>query len=100
MEKLIELLNKYEKEKGTRCDFSHAWEDEDWQLSYIGYWTRYSEFLCISKKYWFIDWLVYKNKIDTDKCRRIRFDHDYTDSVLMRLAIQDEPISFLISILK
>jgi hypothetical protein len=51
----------------------------------------------ISKKYWFIKWLVENEKIDENK---IFNDCWLYYSVLMKLAIQDEPIKFLISILK
>ena len=91
MEKLIELLNEYEGQD--------TWSyDEEMGMPY--YWwgddCDYEAYL-ISKKYWFIKWLVENEKIDENK---IFNDCWLYYSVLMKLAIQDEPIKFLISILK
>lgn len=70
--------------------------------------------ICL-KKYEFIKWLVYNNKIDrltfctveTPSSKYEDFDlwpetprEDYTNILLMDLAIQEKPIEFLISILK
>ena len=67
--------------------------------------------LIISKEYWFIKWLVENEKIDLDKLP-IRLEEYYQNTeavgyvtddeniLLMELAIQDNPIEFLISILK
>ena len=62
----------------------------------------------ISRKYWFIRWLIKRHKIDRDKfdekrdeCNkdlRIAWVDDY-ELLLMLLAIQTEPIDFLSSIL-
>ena len=107
MEKLIELLNDYNTD--TR------------NLARV-------EELIISKKFWFIQWLVENEKIDLDKSwldikdylsynKRYdkwivmaeNYDNDtfvvrefYSpyEQLLMLLSIQDNPIEFLISILK
>ena len=99
MEKLIELLNEYrEKELWYRVP---EWE-EKWQPWII------TEQL-ISKKFWFIKWLVENEKRDIESyCRITSIERkwekdvyrDEVDSLLMLLSIQDEPINFLISILK
>ena len=92
MEKLIELLDEYEKESNLKSEI---------------FWEK-SEFIVISKKFWFIKWLVENDKIDRDKMEE---KSEYTfikngwgehiiEDVLMLLSIQDEPINFLISILK
>ena len=99
MEKLIELLNEYDNE-------------EFWEALYMENKVYANDFLIISKKYWFIQWLVKKDKIDGLKF----FENEYTptwinakweidsysvyDQILMMLAIQDNPIEFLVSILK
>lgn len=93
MEKLIELLNEYEK--------GDVWSyDEEMWMPY--YWwgddCDYDTYL-ISKKYWFIQWLVENKKIDLDEFSIIDWFDDY-ESLLMRLAIDDEPLEFLASILK
>jgi len=94
MEKLIELLNEYEK--------WDVWDyDEEMWRPY--YWwgdgCDYEAYL-ISKKYWFIKWLVENEKVK--EIRPIEEEKIYTQEelLLMTLAIQDEPIRFLCDILK
>lgn len=94
MEKLIELLNEYE--------WQDTWSyDEEMGMPY--YWwgddCDYEAYL-ISKKYWFIKWLVENEKIDLDGYPDIDFFNGDVNNLLMYLAIQDEPIEFLVSILK
>ena len=110
MEKLIELLNEY-------------WNDYYWH-NYKRYFvpnhicwewcdnSECSELLIISEKYWFIKWLVENNKIRKDIYRPIpfkikieyedgvRYIEKLEDRILMELSIQDNPIEFLIGILK
>lgn len=110
MDKLIQYINEYGKT--NRCwpfedcrveptsdyyytsylvlqwDDNWEWDWKDWHLPIP---------TLISKEYWFIKWLVENNKIDENK---IFNDCWLYDSVLMKLAIQDEPIDFLISLLK
>ena len=68
----------------------------------------------ISKEFWFIKELLFHDKIDLWKIQKlyrksnenstatypILYDYTYDESLLMFLAIQDEPIDFLISVLK
>lgn len=110
MKKLIELLNDYSPLK----DMSE-YSDKYWKV-----WIRtrlYAEpdvyenytLQIISKKFWFIQWLVDNNKIDIQWAKNLLYESEifnplpYTDlaeRLIMYLAIQDDPISFLISILK
>ena len=69
--------------------------------------TDKEEARIISKKFWFIKWLVENEKIDFEKkLNTLRFESlvnqtlDSYLALLMLLAIQDEPIRFLTSILK
>jgi len=116
MEKLIELLNEYEKIAPSRLQrkyYSESWHimyiDEEWE-DVDDYRTDYE---IISKEYGFIKWLVENNKIDVSYKKhwenRPYKLHQFSgkaekyspyDTMLMLLAIQDEPIEFLISILK
>ena len=111
--KLIELLNEYEKE--NKSDLYYKFELENWELYCYNdvsdvLWTMQDEAMVIcSKKFWFIEWLVENEKIDIESyCRITSIERkwekdvyrDEVDSLLMLLAIQDEPIEFLISILK
>ncbi len=92
MEKLIELLNEYERE---RKDCS-KWDRFDL--------TIYEKGIClaISKSYWFIKWLVENEKIEEWNFFYNTWDlpDDDVSKLLMLLAIKDEPIEFLVSILK
>lgn len=121
MEKLLNLLNEYEKV---------IWTDRVWWLAIDDgafFCTRKSKkgnlivqhssldeaiLQIISKKFWFIERLVENDKIILQKgiIRRVEYDnywvlediHRYSayESILMYLVIQDDPISFLISVLK
>lgn len=115
MEKLIELLNEYEVEKEksewqeTDVFVLREWTytDYSWIVSYDRtdqwegdhYYSLVAVPYIISKSYWFIKWLVENKKIDLDEFSTIETFDDY-ESLLMRLAIDDEPIEFLVSILK
>lgn len=127
MEKLLKLLNQFEK---ARVDAVNAkWLPYNIKLSFRPYTERdltneayKSVWLEICSKYYrFIEWLVRENKIDTQNlitymnwtsltfnkvpstdCANIdkTWNNFYTECLLMLLAIQDNPISFLISVLK
>jgi len=83
MEKFIELLNEYEN--------TDNWENR--------YQVEFKESKIISKKFWFIKWLVENDKIDFDKFPQVMEYSDY-ESLLMILSISDTPIDDLISYLK
>ena len=112
MKKLIELLNEYESKRHKTSVIANIRKGED-RLSYLEMNWNYSELLCISKGYEFIQRLVENDKID--KYKVIELEHNWIrpfkldnlyweikleERLLMLLSIQDEPISFLISILK
>lgn len=122
MEELIELLNEY-VEKHNKSDLYYKFELENWELYCYNdvsdiLWTMQDEAMVIcSKKFWFIKWLVENEKIDYEKiekqtkCKNIvgwkefldfDIERDFTpyEEILMWLTIQDEPIEFLVSILK
>ena len=93
IEKLIELLNEYDNE-------------EFWEALYMENKVYANDFLIISKKFWFIQWLVENEKIDKEKVWEnsdfpmVKYEEFLYEWLLMLLSIQDEPINFLISILK
>ena len=128
--KLIELLNEYETPRSwvvyksyDDYDWFFYWVDCDWETE-----IAWSDSLICSKKFWWIWWLVENDKIDFDKCwldvrhylsYNKRYDkwivmaknYDYDtfvveefyppyEQLLMLLSIQDNPIEFLISVLK
>jgi len=118
MEKLVELLNEFEIGKPAR---DYTWRIEKQNETRIC-WTEYTwayvddeeaERIIISKKYKFIEWLVKEDKIDFYKVSqaenelevdvnvyKLSYEDDNYYWLLMILAIQDEPIKFLISVLK
>jgi len=127
MEKLLELMNDYAHtytdhyddtgEEITITFFSHT--DNCFQYVCDGGYETLVDDTVISKRFGFIKRLVDNDKINKRKIdtRLVRYvenhydedwywvessyeDYPYTDTLLMLLAIQDEPIQFLIKILK
>lgn len=114
MDKLIELLNQFEKEKKSW----YTWRsidsydncvygvDSDWETEI----TMYSDLY--SKYYWFIEWLFREWKLDMNKIYNTpnlpRYEYKnwdailytFPDELIMLLSIQDNPIEFLCSVLK
>lgn len=109
--KLLELLNEYETPRSwvvyksyDDYDWFFYWVDCDWETEIV-----WSDSLICSKKFWFIKWLVENDKIaydipnNSDLYRAFELaciSLDNADYITMLLSIQDEPIEFLISILK
>lgn len=100
MEKLIELLEEFNKEM-----WWHPW------LLYEWFWVRKWDlnFIFNHSEFPFIKWLEYHDKIDYKKLDKIKswgtlnvtnINNEMYEDLIMLLAIQDEPIEFLISILK
>ena len=110
IEKLIELLNEYGNE------ICNHWGNYQTDMDF----TDRDTYWYLSKKFWFIKWLVENDKIDTEKVYknltnyeieiRIRavkelLENNEEDTIsylklLMLLSIQDEPIRFLCEIIK
>lgn len=107
MDKLLKLLNEYRLKNG-RSGYTKY-------ISEAGYFTNKSYFYehyswVISKKFWFIQWLMDQNKIEFDRARD-RSDFPllyagwwelYSDAevIIATLSVEDDPIEFLVSILK
>lgn len=93
METLIMLLDIYEEEV--------VWIHSIWDKI-----TDKEEAWICSKKFWFIKRLVKNDKINLDKLKIFDIFWDLNErvgtesNVLCHLAIQDEPIEFLIQLLK
>lgn len=110
MDKLIKLLDLY-----RRTNKTEELLGEPWTLVPLT-WKDFiilNRVMIISKEYGFIKWLVDNDKIDYEKVDKSWNDEmSFVDFkldnimeirikvVLMLLSIQDEPIEFLISILK
>ena len=118
MEKLVELLNEYETPRSwvvyksyDDYDWTFYWVDCDWETE-----VAWSDSYICSKQFWFIKWLVENEKIEYRKIIEKEIEvwfklvriKDYPNKIkeedveelLMLLSIQDEPIEFLVSILK
>lgn len=121
MNKLIELLNEYEENRPMELPKQYRWRAVPvfkWWLvavsEYNDEMVDNSDLLVISKFNGFIEWLVENHKIDRFtfceswlawKYTDFEFSYntpreDYTNMLLMELAIQEQPIEYLISILK
>ena len=110
MKKLIQLLNEYQTQRGSKFQFSSY--DINGSAFIIEKNPRMVlwEETITSKKFWFIERLMDRNKIEFDRARdRSDFPLLYAgwwglysdaDIIIATLSIQDDPIEFLISILK
>jgi len=106
MEKLIEILNKYQEEKNSEIRFKRI-DNSDFFVCWDDVWLGYETIL--SKKFWFIKWLVDNDKIDTIKVDEDRLETiQYSEKeritiynwLLMLLSISSSPIDDLLSYLK
>lgn len=111
MENLIELVYYYNFEVKTfevwiwlpNSDTDYCWWTIDKEKE-----IRKYKLMIISKEYWFIKRLVDNDKIDYEKDRYwMNFYENWNqkflsseDEIIMELSIQDNPIEFLISVLK
>lgn len=115
MEKLFELLQIYIIERQWREQFKLHWDKIIlWRPHKLHKFPQYdTNAVIISKRFWFIEWLVENDKIDTDELLDIYWetsqsmwqDNKYElyseyERLLMLLALQDEPIEFLCNKLK
>ena len=108
LEKLKRLLTEYDP--FIKKDWEYT--DNHWYFVYIWWSAIYGKEIwmlkIISKEYWFIKRLVENDKIDLMKLKKWIEDNKFycakwgkiTNMLLMLLSIQDNPIEFLISILK
>ena len=107
MEKLVELLNEYIKEKKLWNTVKEI--DDDYFVNNYNNWDWYLCEEVMSKKYWFIERLVKQNKIDDSKVWNsdmlsVQY-HDLVNDykyewLIMILSISENPISDLCSFLK
>lgn len=106
MGKLLQILNEYRLGRGMSEYTKYI--PANWCFTHKShYYDHYS--WVISKKFWFIQWLVGMAKIDYEAWHNVFVNSNYFDNIAglreyevltMYLSIQDEPIEFLISILK
>ena len=105
LEKDLQIKSTNKQRRKLVDYFNQRWEEKFKEKWYFKYTMRFDEVHLVSKKMWFIEWLVKGNKIDHDKV----YDNenyyavdvrDNTDELLMLLAISENQISDLISYLK
>ncbi|RAL57345.1 hypothetical protein BSK20_03660 [SR1 bacterium human oral taxon HOT-345] len=119
MEKLLQLLNEYERSLGSDREWLGIIDEDGF------FCTRKSKkgnpivqhssldeaiLQIISKKFGFIQWLMHQNKVEFDRARdRSDFPLLYAggggfysdaDIIVATLSMEDDPINFLVSILK
>lgn len=126
MEKLLKLINEYEESRWEVIDdwLTDEEREEWWAIEYENdRWREYKwhlrvanantvaferdtfDYYAISKKYWFIKWLVKKWLLEPKEIYQeaildqIKEWHEY-EAYLQRINLQDEPIQYLISMLK
>lgn len=100
MEKLLYLLNEFKEDKGfkfTRYDEQYDMFDTD--LNMDGN-TSLPEETIICKKFWFIQWLVDNNKTKEVEYWLWSTFYSEWENLIRLLSIKDDPIQFLVSILK
>ena len=111
MKKLIELLKQFDIKSGRQYP---EYKIEKWIIYYVYHnpleWDEYTDCTLniISKKFWFIWWLVRENKIDLLKLTLMKLRYtdilvshfSWEDRIIMILSVEDNPIEFLVSILK
>lgn len=111
MERLERLLNKFEKEtKNNEGVVRREYMELDNSINCYVFdkLIDFSELLLISKEYKFIEWLVEKDKINTESwplcwfkpIMNNRQPYSLYECVLMFLSIEEKPIDLLISIIK
>lgn len=110
LQKIIELLREYNPKEYDYIE--NNWRICDRKTDDTGEYNEYLdlEAIIISKKFWFIKWLLDNWHINpTHDLQRIytswsHNEYEYKrgehDTILMRLAIQDNPTRFLAKILK
>ena len=111
IEKLYELLFDYSRNQ------SYYWKlRPSGKIEWDVWWTDHTledeevSMVIKSKEFWFIQWLVENDKIDHDHYWNYALVGEWengsyfqlraVETILMLLSIQDNPIEFLISILK
>ena len=97
MEKLIELLNEYMP--NMKREERHNWTEIFTNIHNSDLFICYTERV-ISNRFGFIKRLVDNDKIDLHLAKYDFEEYSEEEKALMCLAIQENPIDFLVSILK
>ena len=102
MEKLIELLNVYRKEKYPKSKLRYYKYDSLNHVFLSNCIPNDSEEKVLGRRFWFIQRLVKHFMFDMTKidARIALSDFNATDRMLMALAISEDPITLLIDCLE
>lgn len=113
MEKLLQLLNEFEESKKSDKLIGQEYyfvEEKELARGHIVWynpttnehilsWIPLHAVIC-SKAYWFIQWLVENNKTKEVEYWLWYTSYSESDNLIRLLSIQDDPIEFLVSVLK
>lgn len=95
--------------------FHEWWKEKFGEDTHFTYENRFDDVHTLSKSFWLVTWLVEKNHIEWEKFWKaetvsskysdfeLSYDtprEDYTNVLLMELAINDNPLTFILNILK
>ena len=115
LEKDLEIKSTNKQWRKLVDYYNQLREEKFWEKWHFKYTMRFDEVHLVSKKMWFIEWLVKNDKIELSKLEKIWREEtvymynwqyreivEYSDyeSLLMLLSISDNPIEFLCSVLK
>ena len=104
LEKDLEIKDTDKQRRKLVDYYNQRWEEKFWEKWHFKYTMRFDEVHLVSKKMWFIEWLVSKNKIEFREDFYLEDQHWWwfgeDEIIIMLLAIQENPISFLLSVLE
>lgn len=95
--------------------FHEWWKEKFGEDSYFTYKNRFDNVHVLSRSFWLVQWLVEKDHIEWKKFWELdtaiskysdfELSHDtpredYANILLMELAIRDNPLSFILDVLK
>ena len=99
-------IKNWNRQRKKFVDYYNQWREEKfWEKWYFEYRNRFDNVHIISKNMWFIKWLLDNNKINFEVLRKWNIhywsiDEPEYESLLMVLAVEDNPITLILSILK
>lgn len=95
--------------------FHKFWKEKFWEKSHFTYKNRFDNVHVFSKHFWFMEWLLDNNKIDLSDVDQLWYKEreqtiwwireycnelpDY-ENLLALIAINDNPLTFVLSIIK
>ena len=125
MERLLKLINEYEESRWTMIDDwlteeereswaiieeTPMWREYEWHLRHcnantVAYEKDTFDYYALSKKYWFVKWLVSHWKLGTDFLEPLlemnkRYHLGTCDTIYMFLATKEKPLQTLLGMLR